>query len=96
MSTERDTHFQGFANRQFPELSQRFFTLYAAITDHKDIQEIDAIEDEIRMLIARRAYDLVKHATEHIYKDAIYTEAPNYDKFMLAIVPDLTEFPPIE
>jgi len=63
--TERDTHFQDTADFFFPEISKRFFTMYARILEQRPIQEIDAIEDEIRTLIAQFVYDVAYHALEY-------------------------------
>jgi hypothetical protein len=86
-SNERDTKFLGFANLVLQDLSDDIVRI---ATDENT--NIDNIE-HIGRIIAQRAYDLVEHATKHIYKDAIYTQAPSYDKCMLAIVPDMTELP---
>src|SRR5258708_3850905 len=59
---ERNEHFKEFARLLFPEVSQLFFTLYARISELRPIEEIDAVELEIKTLIAQRAYDLVYHA----------------------------------
>lgn len=91
--SERDTKFMGFANLLWNDLH----TLFMADTKDKDSLTYEEMRERYEhmdtTLIAQRAYDLVEHATKHIYKDAIYTQAPNYDKFMLAIVPDLTQWP---
>ncbi len=87
MSAERDTKFQKFAKRLYDEIG----TL-----DTRDIQRFSdytSFNVAAKKLIAQRVYDLMAHATRHINKNAIYTEHPHFDAFMLAIVPDMTEWP---
>jgi hypothetical protein len=87
MSTqERDTHFQGFSNLLFPEISQLFFTMYARILEHGQIEEIDSIKDEIKTLIAQRAYDLVYHSLDNIWE--VHNPA-----ILISKIPDITEWP---
>jgi len=104
--TERDTKFAEFARLHYPELSQLFFTMYARMSEQRPIEEIDAVEDEIKTLIARRAYDLVRHA---IYCNGISSHYwPNAEFFGQASaiyesetdsamhsIPDLTDLPPL-
>jgi hypothetical protein len=87
---ERDTHFAGFANLHYPEISKLFFTMYARISELRPIEEIDALEDEIKKLIAQRAYDLV----EHLYGSAGWDRNP-WKLFEDAIrdLPDMTAWP---
>lgn len=90
MTQERDTHFQGFADLLFPEVSKLFFTLYARIEEHRPIEVIDAVEDEIRTLLAQRGYDLVKHTVLHI--DPYHLDALPYEEIP-ARIPDITAWP---
>ncbi len=91
MSTERDTHFANAAKF----LLQAMFDLHnRGYIDVSDDSLDEEWNDEYRLLIAQFAYDLMAHATRHINKSAIYTEHPHFDAFMLAIVPDMTEWPP--
>jgi len=87
MSTnERNTHFQGSAQQvayKILDLAPGALSAYS-----RDDQKL------IAELIAQYAYDLMAHAIRHINKNAIYTEHPHFDAFMLAIVPDMTEWPP--
>lgn len=98
---ERDTHFQGFSGLLFPEISQLFFTMYARIEEHRPIEELDAIEDEIKTLLAQSGYDLVFHTFKHtddLYLDmGGYKDLPSDDTVIenMKQVPDLTEWPTI-
>lgn len=85
---ERNEHFQGYANLLFLEVSKLFFTLYARIEEHRPIEEIDAVEDEIRTLIAQRAFDLAQHTllTVPIISFEKNAEGAVFD------VPDLTQW----
>ena len=76
---ERNEHFKEFAHLHYPELSQLFFTMYARISELRPIEEIDAIELEIKTLIAQRAYDLVRHAMycNHI-NSSYWPGSPNF------------------
>ena len=95
MSTERDTHFQEFAWLLFPEISSRFFTLYARIEEHRPIEELDAIEDEIRTLLAQRAYDLAIHVQMHTNISVNELEAAHITpQDNVKAIPDMTEWPP--
>ena len=92
MTTERDTKFLGSAGLLLPDVSKLFFTMYAHIEEHKDIQEIDSIEDEIRTLIAQYAYDLVEHTLKSVPDIIPEVQSLNY---ALDLIPDLTEWPSI-
>lgn len=78
---ERDTHFAGFANLHYPEISKLFFTMYARISELSPIEEIDALEDEIKKLIAQRAYDFA----EHVIDVMLVTSVTD--------IPDVTQWP---
>ncbi len=80
---ERNTHFQGFADLLFPEVSKLFLTLYARISELRPIEEIDAVEDGIKILLAQRGYDLVYHSRE-------------YSQELIREIPDLTAWPEYE
>ena len=93
--SERDTHFQGFAHLLFPEVSKLFFTLYARIEEHRSIEEIDSVEDEIKTLLAQRAYDLVYQGLDnadgrlgHVVHEGRKPIRVSMDSF-----PDLTAWP---
>ncbi len=88
----RDTHFQGFADLLFPEISKLFFTMYARILEHRQIEEIDAIEDEIRTLIAQGAYDLAIHVLSHA-NERMNLKLTNIKAWVDLGIPDLTEWP---
>ncbi len=87
---ERSTHFQGYADLLFPELSQLFFTLYARISELRSIEEIDAVEDEIRTLLAQRGFDLVLHT---VWNVAPVDLERLFMKEVAAKVPDFTAWP---
>src|SRR5260221_3934241 len=89
---ERNEHFKEFAHLHYPELSQLFFTLYARISELRPIEEIDAVELEIKTLIAQRAYDLVFHALDYIAEHG--SIELDWTSEIVAKVPDLTQWPP--
>ena len=86
MSQERDTHFQNFAKLLWDELM--------AVTDGYIDVSNDGFDDEWiekhKAIIARRAYDLVKHTVlnidEHWLIALPYKEIP-------ARIPDVFEWP---
>jgi len=95
MSTnERDTHFKKSADLLFPEVSKRFFTMYARIEEHRPIEEIDALEDEIETLIAQYAYDLLQSACIDINNEQMRTGVRLHPNAMLRAVKDLDVSPP--
>ncbi len=91
MSTERDTHFQGFAKLLWQDLLNANRGLL------EDRTGIDADNDsslypEFERVIAQRAYDLAVHVFNHT------TEAMTlFDSFAVLAelneIPDLTEWP---
>lgn len=88
--SERSTHFAGFAKLLKPDLDRLYMTLYARISELRPIEEIDAIEDEIRTLIAQRAYDLVSAVCEVIDDKQSDYEARITLEAMIDNAPDLT------
>lgn len=89
MTTDRDTHFQGFAKSLYPELDHLFNLLYRARLDRID-RQIEQSERIIKLLLTRRAYDLVYHTIENAGEiDLIPSTAA-----AVAVIPDLTEWPP--
>src|SRR6266849_3568486 len=93
-NNERDTKFLGFAKLHYPELSKLFFTMYAHIEEHRSIEKIDSIEDEIRTLIAQRAYDLVVYCFQNAPTATL--EHANLRVGMdeeMQYIPDMTEWP---
>jgi hypothetical protein len=85
----RDTHFQGFAHLLQDELNNAW-EYYA-----RNLASISSEEykQEIALILARRAYDLVKHSIECAYPD--WLDAHDYDDIPERIT-DLTEWPPTE
>ncbi len=93
MSTsERDTHFMGFADLLYPELTRLFYLLYT----HRHANEhhaADQVAYQIKEHLARRAYDLVEHA----FREMQHEINDYYDPLdALRDTPDLTELPPTE
>lgn len=72
MSEERDTKFAGFARAVIDELVSKSPSEWGY--------------DEACLLIARRAYDLVEHATKELLASAWFADWMLY-------VPDLPELP---
>ena len=54
MTTERDTHFQGFAKLLWHEVRKTSF-------DSPGFSEYQQLERHLQLLIAQRAYDLMEH-----------------------------------
>jgi hypothetical protein len=82
MSTERDTHFQGFAR-----------LLWTAIVQSPEWPYISLSEEEIQQaetVIAQRAYDFAKHVL-HSFEPFDFDTETRDD--LLDRVPDLTEWP---
>jgi hypothetical protein len=89
--SERDTHFVGFAKLLQPELDRLYITLYARISELRPIEEIDKIEDEIRTLIAQRAYDLVYSLVERSYQHRGTFKGEIQEA--IKMLPDMTAWP---
>jgi hypothetical protein len=95
---DRSSHFKGFAGLLYPDLARLFLTLDAYILEHRPIEEIDSIEDEIRTLLAQRAYDLANHVLYHtdIFTWEAYAQSPLElieNSPDLQNIPDMTELP---
>ena len=70
---ERSTHFQGFANLQYPELARLFLALYTARV-LGDEQQATQAEQMIKEYLAQSASDLVLHTllnVEHAHLDVL-------------------------
>jgi len=93
MKNERNEHFKEFAHLHYPELSQLFFTMYARISELRPIEEIDAIELEIKTLIAQRAYDLMQSACISISDEQMKQGVRLHPNAMLRAVADLDTWP---
>ena len=96
-NSERDTHFQGFAQLLWDELKE--FDPYDFDLTAKDSWQIlhngegfdpSILEEHIKRIIAQRAYDLAIHVTNHT-RGAISRD-PNF--VIRHNVPDFTEWPP--
>jgi len=87
---ERDTHFQGFAKSLYPELDHLFNLLYRARLDRID-RQIEQSERMIKLLLTRRAYDLVYHT---LYYEGDPDPVTDWSlENILKRIPDLTEWP---
>ena len=78
MSTERDTHFMGFAKLLYEDLRVKFDDLVKEEGEGNLYgprpQELDRIEQDIQTYIAQRAYDLVKPSPTDIPDLAAWPE----------------------
>ncbi len=86
--TERDTHFAGYADLLFPELTGLFYQLYT----FRHADEHSAAEQIIYLIkehLAQRAYDLACHVLEHAKGDII----DNVEFYVKWNIPDLTQWP---
>jgi hypothetical protein len=97
MNSSRDEKFQGFANLLWGELINANGAGYIDVNTDFD----DGIDPtDYRGIIARRAYDIVKHAIiELSCQGALDFRDPDFDKYeyrageMVEIIPDMTEYP---
>lgn len=90
---ERNTHFQKYADLLFPDVSKLFFTLYARIEEHRPIEEIDAVEDEIRTLLAQQAYDLVEYTVRLLPHLMQVADDAQTTHDVIRYIPDMTTRP---
>lgn len=90
MSTERDTHFQGFAELQYLELAPLFKLLHYTQIEHMTRHTAEG-ERLIKQLLARFAYDLAMHVLSTI--DPLALQATVSDDQIIKDIPDLTEWP---
>lgn len=85
--SERDTHFQGFAELlvlQFDGLSLRY-------KDWPDWRELDR---QMKLVIAQRAYDLACHVLEHATSEVVGEFFGNRIPYIIDTdIPDLTQWP---
>lgn len=88
MSTERDTHFQGFAKLLMPELDSLFILLYQAYA-MGDMAKRDEYSQRIQTLLAERGYDLVSHSLEYSQDDVYWPP----QELIKEYVPDMTAWP---
>lgn len=90
---KRDTQFQGFAKLLYDELYDQFYNLRCQEEDMDYMgrnKEAEQTRKEIKITIARRAYDLAYHA-------AFYIDERDCDVFgfegAMQRIPDMTELP---
>lgn len=91
MDKTRDIHFQGFAKLLWNE----FEALHSASWE-RDHFDPDEWAHTIQTLIAQRAYDLVKHASECIDDRQMEEGMRLTPQYMVQSVSDLTEWPTTE
>jgi len=90
--SNRDTQFSGFAELLFNDLNNN-----ACITlaDHPDFDRLRELQDKInaltKLIIARRAYDLVAHCLNNEKLQWYPMEEVSIEE-----IPDLTELPNLE
>ncbi len=86
--SERDTHFAGFADLLYAEMDTIAQNLYNPNFITPGMQR------EIATIIARRAYDLVRHAIDSV-AGGIYTQSyvGMGEDADIADVPDMTQWP---
>ncbi len=95
MSTERDTHFAGFAQLLWDELKPDLQLDYLAgslqdswaLVNEFEPLDLPALEERAKLLIAERAYDLVIHVLNHV--PLCFPLGASMQP-----VPDLTTLPP--
>lgn len=92
---ERDKQFQGFAKALWDEIGgmQDSFCEECGTGLHslaKDMDRAEILDRSIQQLIARRVYDLVRHAALHIDDHAC--DVLGFEEAM-RLIPDMTELP---
>lgn len=91
--SERDTHFLGFADLLFDQLTPDLAALAGALNDD-DIQEIHKRKQAVKKLIAQRAYDLVYSAIEFLRYSPYYRPMQlSSTETWVHVIPDLTARP---
>ena len=93
MSTERDTHFRHFAELVAQELREQDLL---DIGNHiKPLVDppVDFDYEKVKTLIAQRAYDLVKYASECINDTQLEEGMRLTSEYMLEVIPDLISWP---
>ena len=81
-NTRRNTQFQGFAKALWDELMNANGGGYIDVNDTYD----DGIDPtDYRGIIARRVYDLVRHAVRHGCSDHV--------DYAMKLIPDMAELP---
>jgi len=92
MDTERDTHFQKFAQLLWNELDNMVSETCYERADQSNEFVQKAIQG-IQKLIAQRAYDLVHHACIQISNDLIKHEIDIHHEALFEAVQDLIAWP---
>lgn len=85
---ERDTHFQGFAQLLYQELSTLEGSHETVLSEYRNKYDKRAIVQ----VIAQRAYDLVAYASEYINDKQLEEGMRLTPEYMLQVVPDLTKW----
>lgn len=83
---QRDTKFQGFAKLLMDELGDQGFVFEGA----DDINRDEQLE-QIKLLIARRAYDLMGHVIG--YLNSYEYDVATCDQDLIDCIPDMTRLP---
>ena len=94
MTTERDTHFLGFAKLLVPKILQEV----APYTDGASLycdECVAYLHPDLERLIAQRAYDLAVHIVEKLDASPLVTfsDRIGYHELFVNEVPDLTSWP---
>src|SRR5260221_138714 len=80
---DRDTHFKGWARTRWSEIREE-------LRNFLNEEALDVVggetESAIQTILAQAAYDLVKHAVEHLSLDA--QESHAYMQELMAEIPD--------
>jgi hypothetical protein len=88
MSSERDTHFAGFAKLLLAELDNEVGSITSiCIESDTEFNETEFTQKMVQ-IIARRAYDLITHA---LVADAL--RWPPLATITIEDIPDMTEWP---
>ena len=83
MSTERDSHFQGFARASWQDVRNK--VSFVADTDE------EYFDERVIEILAQHAYDLLYHFVVH--SDEGYHNAQAAMNAVLPHIPDLTQLP---
>lgn len=76
MSKERDTQFQGFANKEIDKL------MASVPFDTVDVDRFWTDDDYtvVRLILAQHAYDLVAHTLKEVYESIDVSDIPDLTK----------------
>ena len=85
-NSERNIHFQGFAKLLWDEISHNLRFLDFGFNPEQQA----SIDNHIREIIAQRGYDFLVSSHYHTAMLATWEESEE----RVALVPDLTEWPP--